>query len=209
MRNLKLVFVMFLVIGCGKFRHLNKNWPANVTEFQGLSTAQEDSVVDSIHALNTDANRRLITLSVSGLFEGPTECAAIVDECEVDSPDCEIDPPGCEVNPFDPETFEPREDPYPIIIRRVPANPDQPNRAGYAIMKNDLCEIELSEFLFDKDYEETLQSVLWHEIGHCAGLAHVEESNELMSRTTSSFGRYSNSAIERFFDAIQRAAGLS
>ena len=97
-RNLKLVFVMFLVVGCGKFRHLNGNWPANVTEFQDFSSTEENSVVDSIHALNTDADLKLITLSVNGLFEDSTGCASNIDECEGDSSNCEIDPPECEIN---------------------------------------------------------------------------------------------------------------
>lgn len=90
---------------------------------------------------------------------------------------------------------------YAIAIRRVPPNPDFPNRIGYAIVRPTSCTIELSERLFD-DLAHMLKSVIYHEIGHCAGLGHVEESQEIMSANASAFDRFTQTHFNNFFDLI-------
>jgi hypothetical protein len=107
---------------------------------------------------------------------------------------------------FEGETMESR----PILkitIRRVPDWRDAPRRAGYATMAGDTCLVELADRLFGthRDFRKT---VVWHELGHCAGLDHDDETGEIMSATTSMFSSYDTVAIERFIESFERSAGL-
>jgi hypothetical protein len=74
--------------------------------------------------------------------------------------------------------------------------------AGRATLSNNRCVIELATFLFDDGQRELLAAVLWHEIGHCGGLAHDSKPGELMSSVTNAFNFYSEAQLTRFFDAL-------
>lgn len=90
-------------------------------------------------------------------------------------------------------------DGYPIHIKIVPPSSENPLRVGYAVSTDEQCRIELLNRLFDAAYYlSLLVSVFVHENAHCAGLAHVSTSNEVMSRSAIPFTSYSNSALSRF-----------
>lgn len=94
-----------------------------------------------------------------------------------------------------------------ITIRRVPDWTDAPRRAGYATMEGDSCLVELAERLFTTHavYRKT---VVWHELGHCAGLNHDPDEGEVMSATTSAFSSYDAATLERFIGEFEKSAGL-
>lgn len=107
---------------------------------------------------------------------------------------------------FEGETMESR----PILkitIRRVPDWRDAPRRAGYATTAGDTCLVELADRLFGthRDFRKT---VVWHELGHCAGLEHDDQTGEIMSATTSTFSSYDATAIKRFIESFEHSAGL-
>lgn len=94
-----------------------------------------------------------------------------------------------------------------ITIRRVPDWKDAPRRAGYATMEGDSCLVELADRLFGTHgaYRKT---VVWHELGHCAGLEHDAHEDEVMSATTSTFASYDQAAITRFITEFEQSSGL-
>jgi hypothetical protein len=71
--------------------------------------------------------------------------------------------------------------------------------AGRATQLDSGCEILISKFVLESPSRDLLRSVLWHELGHCAGLEHVHEEGEIMYRSSVSFRNYSKSSLEKFF----------
>lgn len=97
-------------------------------------------------------------------------------------------------------------DGYPIHIRIVPPSPQNPLRVGYAVSSTTECRVELLNRLFDENYYlDLLVSVFAHEAGHCAGLEHVQPSNEVMSRSAIPFNSYSPGALSRFANELRAA----
>lgn len=94
---------------------------------------------------------------------------------------------------------------YPITIEKVESLPNV-NHVGYAKRYSDHCEIQLREDLFGNP--NLLQSVFWHEVGHCAGLKHTDGANQIMSADASPFNKFSASAITSFFSALTTSIGL-
>ncbi len=77
--------------------------------------------------------------------------------------------------------------------------------AGRATLTSQQCTIELASFLMKPESKDLLHPVLWHEIGHCAGLPHVSEEGEMMSPLTLPISRYSSEHLTRFFAAFMAA----
>ena len=94
-----------------------------------------------------------------------------------------------------------------ITVRRVPDWKDAPRRAGYATMEGDSCLVELAERLFTT-HEVYRKTVVWHELGHCAGLDHDPRDGEVMSATTSAFDGYDAATLQHFMDEFEASAGL-
>ena len=94
-----------------------------------------------------------------------------------------------------------------ITIRRVADWKDAPRRAGYATLEGDSCLVELADRLFGT-HREVRKTVVWHEIGHCAGLDHDDRDGEIMSATSSTFASYEPAVIAEFVDAFERSSGL-
>jgi hypothetical protein len=97
---------------------------------------------------------------------------------------------------------------YPITISLVPVSTSDPNRAGYATVQSDRCDVQLSAELFAPDRQGFVKPVVWHELGHCAGLLHVATQGEIMYPTSASMEQYTADAIQRFFKNILQSAGL-
>lgn len=97
---------------------------------------------------------------------------------------------------------------FPISISLVGPDQATENRAGCATVDSNQCSVQLSTLLFESDYAGDLESVVWHELGHCAGLVHVPQSGEIMYAYTNSFSSYSSGALSRFFASIIGSSGL-
>ncbi|MEZ4750736.1 MAG: hypothetical protein R3B54_08960 [Bdellovibrionota bacterium] len=94
---------------------------------------------------------------------------------------------------------------YPITIEKVTSLPN-PTHVGFAKRYTDHCEIQLRADMFTKD--NLLQSVFWHELGHCGGLKHTGESHQVMSADASPFSSFSTTALNTFFAALTASTGL-
>jgi len=102
-------------------------------------------------------------------------------------------------------TEEPGTMGYPIFFRLVEPKGPSERRVGHAVFDEFKCEIDLSSIAFKSDRKGLAKSVLWHEIGHCAGLEHESESTELMYFTSFPFTFYSEGALDRFVGALNRS----
>lgn len=78
--------------------------------------------------------------------------------------------------------------------------------AGRATIKGTTCFIELTEQVASSD--DYIIPVLWHEIGHCAGLKHTTDATDVMYRTSTTLSSYSQDSFRRFFNQIVGATGL-
>ncbi|MCB0417107.1 MAG: hypothetical protein H6617_02105 [Bdellovibrionaceae bacterium] len=94
---------------------------------------------------------------------------------------------------------------YPITIEKVNSLPN-PSHVGFAKRYTDHCEIQLRADMFSRD--NLLQSVFWHELGHCGGLKHSGEAHQVMSPDASPFSSFSANALSTFFAALTASTGL-
>lgn len=97
---------------------------------------------------------------------------------------------------------------YPISVSLVDPTQATENRAGCATVSGSQCVVQLSSLLFEDEYADDLESVVWHELGHCAGLVHVPQQGEVMFAYTIPFSTYSSDALSRFLTSITSSAGL-
>jgi hypothetical protein len=96
----------------------------------------------------------------------------------------------------------------PIFIRFEDKIPERTSIiAGRATVDDEKCIVQIASVVADSP--ELLVPVLWHEIGHCAGLDHDPKDGELMYKMTYSMRRYDEATIERFFTHVLEASGLS
>jgi hypothetical protein len=75
--------------------------------------------------------------------------------------------------------------------------------AGRAKVSGDQCSVELANFLLVEGREGLLTSVIWHELGHCRGLTHAQDENEVMSAKSIPLQNISEAALERFIAIIK------
>lgn len=89
-------------------------------------------------------------------------------------------------------------DGFPIHVSVVPTPANQPQRAGYSILSDDGCEIQISTFMLTDARADYLKSVFLHEIGHCAGMGHTNTVGSVMYPTTARWATYSQHQISDF-----------
>jgi len=97
---------------------------------------------------------------------------------------------------------------FPISLKLVEPTEDTKTRAGYAILEDDKCNIEISTIVFEPGRADVIKPVLWHEIGHCVGLTHDPQQGEIMFRITSGFTTYTKEAVQRFLYTMLTSAQL-
>ena len=111
------------------------------------------------------------------------------------------------VSPAGLQTQE-SEEGSPIYFRFAENIPEQKKViAGRATVDGEKCVIQISSVVANNN--ELLVPVIWHELGHCAGLDHDPKSGEVMYSSTVSMKNYNEATLGRFFDRVLEASGLS
>lgn len=96
----------------------------------------------------------------------------------------------------------------PIYIRFEENIPERTNViAGRATVDGEKCVVQISSVVADNT--ALLVPVLWHELGHCAGLEHDPTQGEIMYKTTYSMKNYNEASLSRFFANVLEASGLN
>ncbi len=96
----------------------------------------------------------------------------------------------------------------PIFFRFTADIPEQTKViAGRATVDGDKCDVQISSAVIDNN--TLLVPVLWHELGHCAGLDHNSNKGEIMYATTYSMKTYDEASLSRFFAAVLESSGLN
>ena len=105
-------------------------------------------------------------------------------------------------------TFEPSAANYGIVVKKNDPSQDVENRAGFALVSPQNCNIDLSSVIFNSDKTEYIRPVIFHELGHCAGMNHSEDESDIMFKATVPNSSYTEEAISKFTKAFRAAAGL-
>lgn len=96
--------------------------------------------------------------------------------------------------------FQPSEN--PAIIIQYSTNEDlawfSNNILGLAEIDENPCKISIAERTFQAS-QDLLDSVVWHEIGHCYDLPHSHDSEDIMYYLASPLSAYSTDVINNFF----------
>lgn len=101
-----------------------------------------------------------------------------------------------------------RENAFTLTFKFVPARELDTTTIGMAHTGDESCAIDLSSELFD-DLVSYTETTVWHEIGHCAGLEHIDPSSgEIMSPEALSFSRYGVKELGRFKTDLLRVLGV-
>ncbi len=77
--------------------------------------------------------------------------------------------------------------------------------AGRATLEYQKCTIEILSLVSNDD--DLFKTILWHELGHCAGLEHVPERGEIMYKEAIPFSNLSKEAVERFLNQFILSVG--
>ncbi|NDG29310.1 hypothetical protein EB118_04305 [bacterium] len=78
------------------------------------------------------------------------------------------------------------------------------NVLGVALYSGDFCEIYIADRTF-KYGRDLVVSVVWHEIGHCVGLGHSNDSRNIMYKYSYPITSYSQQMKEEFFRGLYEA----
>ncbi len=98
---------------------------------------------------------------------------------------------------------------YPIRIKLREPWPEAPDRAGYATVESDRCTIELSNVIYKNADTDYIKPVVWHEMGHCAGLQHVATQGEIMYPSSNKLAAYTQDQISRFYSEVLSSIGTN
>ncbi len=94
----------------------------------------------------------------------------------------------------------------PKVIQ--PTDDSRNTRAALATLYDDHCSIQLSKELHKPENANYFKAVLWHELGHCAGLVHDKDEKEIMFPITQKIQAYSEEVILRFINEFRNSAHL-
>lgn len=91
----------------------------------------------------------------------------------------------------------------PLTLEQHDPWPNEPLTAGITYREDRTCRIALSTELFKQIREDYVDSVIWHEVGHCAGLKHDPKDGSIMYATARPFRLFKESAIQDFFGEVR------
>ena len=104
--------------------------------------------------------------------------------------------------------FDERVSQFQISIGKLGNSEATSSKAGLATFDDSSCKVELNNLIFQSDYSSYLEPVVWHELGHCAGMEHNPKSGELMYHIASPQSLYTEEAIHRFWSAFSGLTGI-
>lgn len=178
MRTLVLFCLALLLVGCGRTAPALQ-WPAHVDSMEGFSDSETSKMKQYITSLNGSLGDNAV------LVDG-NQGSAITIKLVTD---------------FSSSTSG------TATSDQMPASTGL-MIAGRATLTDGHCTIEIGKFIAEDNTKDYFQPVLWHELGHCAGLVHVSDSQQIMSPTTLTWETYSKDELSTFISSFVGSAGL-
>jgi hypothetical protein len=80
--------------------------------------------------------------------------------------------------------------------------------AGRATLTTGNCLVQIAQFIAQDPTGELFHPVLWHELGHCAGLVHTTTATQIMSPLTVQWDNYDSQAVQTYLGNFLQSAGL-
>ena len=180
--------VIFLVSACDNSGHFALEFPAQISEIKGFDGTETGEVTTRVDSLVKKVGTSFLVFPGEG-NTGSTVRIQMVNEIQNTA-----------------ETASSSHVDYASVF--IPGNyrgVGGTNRiAGRATRYGNECLVEISRFVVEYA-DELLQPVLWHELGHCAGLSHDSKSYEIMSAITYTLNYYDDKKIARFISLISAA----
>ena len=174
-----------LVSSCGILGS-SQHWPALVTGYSGFSSSQQAQIRASIANLNSTAAQSVVADnggSANNAYPIHFQVMDLGQLAQLGNLNLSIPVTG--VGTTD-------------VI------------AGYAAVSSSQCTISLNaSLLFQTERQGYFEPVVWHELGHCAGLYHVGDPSDIMYPVTNTFSTYSAPMLQYFLDRAEASTGLS
>lgn len=104
--------------------------------------------------------------------------------------------------------FEEQNSQFQITIGKLEESEESTSKAGLATYNGVFCKVELNQLVFESGFGSYLEPVVWHELGHCAGMEHDPKAGELMYYLASPKNLYSTDALSRFWNNFSGFTGL-
>lgn len=102
-------------------------------------------------------------------------------------------------------TFDaPGEKTFTIVIRSHKGWDEFPTRVGLATYTSQYCNVFIAKKVFTNK-PTTIPTIVWHEIGHCAGLEHDKIEGEVMYKVTTPYTELNPGALKRFWNLLVKA----
>ena len=76
------------------------------------------------------------------------------------------------------------------------------NLAGTAMILINSCKITVFSLSFQ---DKIVKSVVWHEVGHCFGLEHSENPEDIMYLSVKPFEKYTKESINSFLEDLKKS----
>lgn len=180
--------VIFLVCACDNSGHFSLEFPAQISEIKGFDGTETGEITTRVDSLVKKVGTSFLVFPGEG-NTGSTVRIQMVNEI-----------------PNTAETASSSHIDYASVF--IPSGyrgvGGSKRIAGRATRYGNECLVEISRFVVEYT-DELLQPVLWHELGHCAGLSHDSKPYEIMSAITYTLNYYDDEKIARFISQISAA----
>jgi hypothetical protein len=183
MRYLTFILIAVVLTSCGKIPRLNL--PANLASSEGFSEIEKETLTTYLKKLNEDLGTSIILEQANSGSSSPVTIKKVS------------------------EVQEGGNSSHACPLKEITSHSISGEKiAGRATLSSSGCSIEIASFVVDNSFLNLFQSVLWHEMAHCLGMAHESSPGELMSPTTLSFYSYDKNKLSHFFSLVHAAIGF-
>jgi hypothetical protein len=180
--------VIFLVSACDNSGHFELKFPAQISEIKGFDGTETSEVTSRVDSLVKKVGTSFLVFPGEG-NTGSTVRIQLVNDIQ---------------NTAETASSSHIDYAYAFIPGGYRGVGGINRIAGRATRYSNECLVEISRFVVEYS-DELLQPVLWHELGHCAGLSHDSKPYEIMSAITYTLNYYDDEKIARFIGLISAA----
>lgn len=165
-------------------RRLTAPWPAVVVSIDGFSAEQKRAIVENISYINAFVNRNIVEYYGDG------------------------DPVNRKWQAYTREAQRHRKNNFYIKISKiglVEEHPDRLAQTGHIFSHNSFymegCFIEITDLTFTSN-PDLFPTTFFHEVGHCAGLHHIEDPRDVMYKYAHPFSGLTLDYADKYLNDV-------